>query len=83
VTVALDVHRAGSDGNPQQIGVDWTFLPVRVSEQLRAAVAPVYDRMLIRRSRQVKAGTANARLAPCRVMSSRLVRRLLERGRNR
>ena len=35
------------------------------------------DRMLITCSRQVKAGTANARLAPCRVMSSRLARRLL------
>jgi hypothetical protein len=76
------VHRPWSDRNPQQIGVDWTFLPIRVSEQIRAPVAPVYDRILIRRSRQVKAGIANARLAPCRVMSSRLVRRLLERGRN-
>jgi hypothetical protein len=33
--------------------------------------------MLTRRSRQVKAGTANARLAPRRVMLARLARRLL------
>jgi hypothetical protein len=77
------VHRPRSDRNPQQIGVDWTFLPVSVSEQIRAAVAPVYDRILVTRSQQVKAGAANARLAPCRVMSSRLVRRVLVTGRGR
>jgi hypothetical protein len=38
---------------------------------------PSADRILIRRSRQVKAGTANARLAPRRVMAPRLARRLL------
>jgi hypothetical protein len=83
VTVALDVHRPRADWYPQQIGVDWTFLQVPVSEQMTAPAAPAADRILISRSREVKAGTANARLAPCRVMSSRLARRLLERGRNR
>jgi hypothetical protein len=34
VTVALDVHGPGPDRNPQQISVDGTFLPVRVSEQM-------------------------------------------------
>ena len=83
VAVALDVHRPGPDRNPQEISVDWTFLLVRVSEQVTASAAPAADRILISRSREVKAGTANARLAPCHVMSSRLARRLLGTGRDR
>jgi hypothetical protein len=31
MTVALDVHRARSDGNPQHVSVDWGVLALRVA----------------------------------------------------
>jgi len=70
------VHRPRSDRDAQQISVDGTFLLARVSQNGQKPRSSA-DRILIRRSRKVKAGTANARLAPRRVMSPRLARRLL------
>src|SRR5215208_1197208 len=44
---------------------------------------PSAERILIIRAWQVKAGTANARLRPCRVMMHALARRFLASGRSR